>query len=121
MKEITAEYKEDLWRIPRDTEILAIKFELSMSAAQEIVARCRELHQLIIDGHVWAGMAQDVKDYLNENLHVAVMGDIEHHSLTPAVEKEIREAYSMGNTSVEQLAKEYGLPYNTIKHIIEKR
>ena len=120
MKKITAEQKEDIWRIPEDTEVLTVNFSISMQGAQEIIMLCRELHQLIVDGHVWAGMEQEVKDYLNENLHVAIMGDVEGHGVSGVKEKEIRQLYNMGHKSIEQLAVDFKLTYDTVKHIIEE-
>ncbi len=119
MKRIVAENKEDLWRIPQDSGVLVVKFALSMNGATEIVMKCRELHQLVVDGHVWAGMAQEVKDYLNENVHVAIMGDVEGNGVSVETEKEIRKQYDLGHKSLEQLAREFKLSYEVVKDIIE--
>ena len=119
MKEITAEYKEDLWRIPADTYKLNVKFVLSMHAAQEIVMRCRELHRLVIGRHVWASMRQNVKDYLTENVHVEISGDVEGHGVSLIIEKEIRQTYDLGHKSIHQLSLDYKLPYEVVKHILE--
>jgi len=119
LKELTAEYKEDLWRIPADTYILTVKFILSMQAAQEIVMRCRELHRLVIDGHVWASMKQDVKDYLTKNVHVEVSGSVEGHGVSLIIEKKIRQTYDLGHKSIHQLSLDYNLPYEVVKKILE--
>jgi len=119
LKEITAEYKEDLWRIPADTYKLIVKFSLSMHMAQEIVMRCRELHRLVIDGHVWAVMRQNVKDYLTENVHVEISGGVEVHGVSMIIEKEIRQKYDLGHKSIHQLSVDYKLPYDVVKQVIE--
>jgi len=118
VKQIIVEYKEDLWRIPADTGILIVKFQLSMNAAKEIVDRCRELDRLVVNGHNWAVMQKEVKDYLTEQIHIVIEGDVEHN-ISKITEDEIREKYNMGHKSIEQLSKDYGIHYDDLKHIIE--
>jgi len=91
VKQIIVEYKEDLWRIPADTGILIVKFQLSMNAAKEIVNRCRELDRLVIDGRNWVVMLKEVKDYLTEQVHVDIKGDVIEHQISKITEDEIRE------------------------------
>jgi|ETN01SMinimDraft_4_1059930.scaffolds.fasta_scaffold32643_3 hypothetical protein len=121
MKEILLEYKEDLWRVPADAQIITLKYQISMHGAHELVKRCRELHRLVIDGHAYSLIEPAVKEYLQENFHVAIQGDVISHDVPDYLQKQIRELYDMGHKSMEQLAIDFRIPYELVKHIIERK
>jgi len=121
LKEFTINYKEDVWKTPADTYTLFVKCGLSMHMANEIVMRCRELHRLVIDGHAYFLTGQDVKDFLNENVHVEIVGHVKTQGVAPETEKKIRELYSMGHKNITQLSLDFKLDYDTVKQIIDGR
>ena len=83
----TVNTREDIWRIPADTSILTVNCSLSMHTANEIVEKCRELHRLIIDGQVYARLNNEIREYLNENLHVEIRGHVTPSLVSPETEK----------------------------------
>jgi hypothetical protein len=121
VKQIIAETKEDIWRIPADTNELIVEFQLSLQGAHEIFKRCGELERIIFNGKVYGLMSQDVKDYVGENFHVEVRGEIGKRRMDPVIEKEIRNKYEGGMVSIEHIAEEYGIDYDVVKKVIEGR
>jgi hypothetical protein len=121
VKQISAETKEDIWRIPADTNELIVEFQLSLQGAHEIFKRCGELERIIFSGKVYGLMSEDGKDYVGEKFHVEVRGEIGKRRMDPVIEKEIRNKYEGGMVSIEHIAEEYGIDYDVVKKVIEGR
>ena len=115
------EHREDIWRLPPDTRILAINCKIDEYDARELLKKCIELERIEFSPHAKEESGEAIFYHLRNAVETVVRGKTIEHTHEKEVRKTIRELWNRGDHDMERLARKFNISVGEVYHIVHEK